>query len=156
MTIALLVLQVLAVIITAIVPWPLVANFLTRTRSYQLDLTVLFFWIGCTVQAIIYIVQLTTQRPNRKFGRGHRDTFDQDQALMDSVSGVRTFAIINIMYALLMFGGIAAINCLLWLPSYNSTFPVFTDPYDQFALIMSWVVGAFEVLHLFDYASNVT
>ncbi len=70
---------------------------------------------------------------------------DREQNLLESVSGARTFAIVNIIFALLMFGGIATINCFLFLSTYNS-YPIFTDDYDRLALIMSWLVGVLEII----------
>ncbi len=45
LTIVLLILQALSLIVMLSVPWPLVANFLTRPRAYDLDLTIIFFWV---------------------------------------------------------------------------------------------------------------
>ena len=45
LTIVLLILQALSLIVMLSVPWPLVANFLTRSRAYDLDLTIIFFWV---------------------------------------------------------------------------------------------------------------
>ena len=70
---------------------------------------------------------------------------DREQNLLESVSGARTFAIVNIIFAVLMFGGIATINCFLFLSTYNS-YPIFTDDYDRLALIMSWLVGVLEII----------
>ena len=160
-TVSMLIIHVLILAVMGFVPTFVVSGFLTRPRSYNLDYTVLYFWIGGFVTVLTLLIGTLVLKPWREFGRASAGKY-QFSHIGSSVAKTRLFAIFCIVLSLAMMGGVAIVNVFLWLSVYNSEAPPFSDPdpafsytYDNLALIMSWIVGLAELIQFAVYVYAV-
>lgn len=160
-SIVMIMMFVLLEVITLLLPW-FFGDFWTRTRSLNLDYTVLYFWIGCFVQIALYAFVLLYLQPRESFGSALISKPQNQRAKQRTTDRTRTSTVLLLVYAILMIAGAIVINLLLFIWNgdytdslgnvsaignpFTGTNANYDYKYDRMALVLSYIVIILELI----------
>ena len=160
--VVLAILHLVLLVLMIVLPWTFQRDegFWTRTRSPNLDYTVIYFYVGCAVQVILIVITSFVVSPRTKFGSAGINSLEWRKTDQTSyLARVRSFIYVYIGWSVLLILGAFVIELFLWNVFTTDTYkgvpiggpfsgdnPAFDYRYDQTAVVVGLIVGALSII----------